>query len=165
VASRDATRTLLGAHSPWRRGYSDAADTLREGLQQRCGSWHRLDPSHGGGQRPQCDQCYPPARRDAAVAPVRLAFKLRLKRNVKIMLMGRNYAQPGRNPETVERQARLPANIDHIDPNENRRAGSGLAAKIRALILKDWGALTRSGRIPSLIHVEEPPPSRYYFKM
>src|ERR1700688_1037198 len=61
------------------------ADAVREALHHDAGLGLARPPTAPAGARDQLD---PPHIRDAATAPVRLAFKLTLKRNVKIIAHG-----------------------------------------------------------------------------
>jgi len=76
--------------------YLRRADTVREALHHDAGLDLARPSTAAASARDQFD---PPYVRDAAVAPVRLAFKLTLKRNVKIIAHG---SELRHNPDTTE---------------------------------------------------------------
>ena len=61
------------------------ADAVREALHHDAGLVFARPPTAAASAR---DQLNPPHIRDAAITPLRLAFKLTLKRNVKIIAHG-----------------------------------------------------------------------------
>src|ERR1700675_2188967 len=89
---------LLGAQ-PMTPRHLRHADAVREALHHDAGLVLARPSTAAAGTRDQLD---PPHIRDAATAPVRLAFKLTFKPNVKIIAHGRHYATTRTLPERGE---------------------------------------------------------------
>src|SRR6202035_4500604 len=104
------------------------ADAAREALHHDAGLiLPRPSPASANAR----DQLDPPHLRDAATGSGRLASKLTLKRNVKIIAHGSALRH---NPDTTETWERSPAYFASKDPALiSPRAGFSLGAALRSL--------------------------------